>query len=386
MARQQPHVANALDSAYFTKVSHNDEYTVYRMKMPALVLLSANDVPLLVVSIERMVVVPYIGGYQAISAQDAIPVRFVLTNCTDIDYIAIDILHRDPVHYAATETDPGPEWGINQVNEIKPGQTCIIEVDQRTGETMELRALSSHITVAQDTKNVQSGLGSVSQSLHVMARPPSDCPRLQAMFVGAYWKTIDTIVRREKPVLTSKNAFCDGGRWYNDDFVERSYYQPRSYQLGESSAMVTRRKKGRGAEPEPNIVADSHVAAIYRTGHRVDVASGVSNVLYDGSCKCVTRLNLSVNTSMQMHHVDPKSVPDYVTEWVQALMASRRCELIEGIDRIFKADECVLCLQPDPDLLILGCAHQCLHAACVQGHRMDKCFMCRGNITATLKI
>lgn len=371
------------------------EYVVYRMQQPALVLLSAADVPLAVVAIERMVIAPYDGNYQAISHQDAIPVKFVLTNCTSTDYVAIDILHRDPAEYAAVETDPGPAWAINEVNEIKPGETCIIEVDQRTGETMELRALPSRITVAQDRDRARSsGLGSVSQTLHVMVRAPADCPELQAMIAGAYWKSLDTIIRHEPAKRRLVDTFSDRrGDWFTD-YAERSYSRPASYALADSAAMNVRStRSGRkiksvvgDAGVDDADVANSHVAAIFHTGHRLDVHSGETTVVYNGSNRCTTRLNLSVNTTMRMQHVDPTSVPDFVADWIKSIRESRQTELLKGISKVFVNEVCVLCLEPGPDLLVLGCAHQCLHAACVSNTPMTKCYMCRGNVSATLHV
>ena len=65
--------------------------------------------------------------------------NFSICNLTK-DYINFNILHTP---HRVNEVDPGPSYGINQVNELKEDQVYTIPVDQRTGKTMILSGLKS---------------------------------------------------------------------------------------------------------------------------------------------------------------------------------------------------------------------------------------------------
>ena len=61
---------------------------------------------------------------------------FVISNLSDEGMINFNVLHTP---HRVSEVDPGPAYGINQVNELHANQSYEIEADQRTNKTMVLK-------------------------------------------------------------------------------------------------------------------------------------------------------------------------------------------------------------------------------------------------------
>lgn len=62
--------------------------------------------------------------------------NFVITNLSNVGMINFNILHTP---YHVSEVDPGPSYGINEVNELHANQSYEVEADQRTNRAMVLR-------------------------------------------------------------------------------------------------------------------------------------------------------------------------------------------------------------------------------------------------------
>lgn len=51
--------------------------------------------------------------------------------------------------------------------------------------------------------------------------------------------------------------------------------------------------------------------------------------------------------------------------------------------KIFKSEDCVICLESDIDCVLYSCAHKCGHSTCLE--TLNKCPVCRKSIIAKLK-
>lgn len=132
--------------------------------------------------------------------------------------INFNILHT-PHHVA--EVDPGPAYGINQVNELHPGQGYAVKVDQRTGRTMILSGLTKSVPtetgserkVAVSVKEAEQTSQPQRQGLYfyLSVVAANDCPELVAKFTeGTTWKCADYFIRTvPKPVYRSLDYSAD---------------------------------------------------------------------------------------------------------------------------------------------------------------------------------
>jgi len=125
--------------------------------------------------------------------------HFSIINLNDDGFINFNILHTP---HRVSEVDPGPAFGINQVNELKPNQGYTIPVDQRTKRAMVLAGLTKKqddgttapMTVEETESKTEKKEG-LYFYLSVVAS--AICPSLIAKFAeGTLWKCADHFVRK----------------------------------------------------------------------------------------------------------------------------------------------------------------------------------------------
>jgi hypothetical protein len=75
---------------------------------------------------------PYFQGMLSMSDQ---AFTFTISNLSDEGMVNFNVLHTP---HRVSEVDPGPAYGINQVNELHKNQSYTIEADQRTNRQMIL--------------------------------------------------------------------------------------------------------------------------------------------------------------------------------------------------------------------------------------------------------
>lgn len=65
-------------------------------------------------------------------------------------------------------------------------------------------------------------------------------------------------------------------------------------------------------------------------------------------------------------------------------------KIIDNIDinniNIYKVEECVICLDNDPNIIFLPCGHQCCCNLCYEQLKDKKCLLCRRIITSDIII
>jgi len=134
--------------------------------------------------------------------------QFTICNLNVDGLINFNILHTP---HRVAEVDPGPTYGINQVNELRPNQCYTIPVDQRTGQEMILSGLVQDrqgqkvaLTVGEDEHKEVSQRRGLYFHLSVCAQ--SDCPSLVDRFrEGTTWKCVSHFVRKV-PVPKTKGV------------------------------------------------------------------------------------------------------------------------------------------------------------------------------------
>ncbi|KAH3761871.1 RNA polymerase Rpb1, domain 1 [Pelomyxa schiedti] len=120
-----------------------------------------------------------------------------------IGYINFNILH---TAHQVREVDPGPEWGVNQVNEIRPSQSYKIESDQRNNRSLKLVGATrtnsfgvvEKLTVQEDEEQARGRVGQNTQGtyFHLSVLGSSKFPEMADLFRQTKWKCVDVFVRR----------------------------------------------------------------------------------------------------------------------------------------------------------------------------------------------
>jgi len=68
---------------------------------------------------------------------------------------------------------------------------------------------------------------------------------------------------------------------------------------------------------------------------------------------------------------------------VADVVATRTAALRSQVQNVFPHDECVICLGPCPDAVVVPCGHRCVHASCMR-EVVGRCPLCREPIAAFL--
>jgi len=130
------------------------------------------------------------------------------------------------------------------------------------------------------------------------------------------------------------------------------------------------------------IAVMSSQASEVTAGRRIHVSSVASEVRYAydvASVPCI--LGLSVAPGLVFA---PSPSPSSLLEDAKTLIQ----RLVEATapppDKIFTADECVVCLGEHPDVVLYTCGHQCVHASCLS-EEVTRCPMCRQSIAARVR-
>lgn len=130
---------------------------------------------------------------------------FVITNLSDVGMVDFNILHSP---HRVSEVDPGPSYGVNEVNELHANQSYDIEADQRTNRAMVLKGKTEKKfdPVTNQRKYVPltvDGSGSTkdkaNEGLHfyLSVVPDAASPTLVKKFKeGTTWKAVPGFVRK----------------------------------------------------------------------------------------------------------------------------------------------------------------------------------------------
>lgn len=303
---------------------------------------------------------------------------FTMVNFSQDGYINFNILHTP---HEVREVDPGPEWGINQVNEIYTGEAYTVDCDQRTNKTMVLQMLKTETGREVKVKETQSSdpLHLRGLTFHLSVVPAANAPLLVTYFrEGTYWECSQYVICRSVVPLTksrSRGLTCStvetssANRFFssvddNDDEDDNDE-EKDSGEQDETSAIV-----------EPMDI-DSTVAGSLSYGRSVDVRVGFTGVGYRYDlASAPTTLCMSIYEGMKF-----RPLPDIATlaaqdikDWVE----NQGKTLMMALPAIYKSDKCVVDLESEADVVIIQCGHECLNHKNTAG--IIKCPLCRREI------
>ncbi len=426
-----------LDSRYFetvcTKEGSDYTYHVVRPKDSPMVLFSLSDPrgPIPIASIhlktqdyskqndrlgnrgralitQRWRKSPLNCDFQGIITKDNQDYEFVLSNLTTgDDYVNINILKKN---VKVTERDPGVHGhGLNAINEIRPYESYAVKCDQENNLSLILRSIKTssggQVSVKEDEKNGLENTHGTYYYLSVIA--PQGSPTAD-LFKETVWACVDyfiTMVPKPKPVQQRSYYLEESGL----ESVEESSFRfhgatlecacmPQSFSMESSrgslqSASVSlascgSRSKGMSlASVDDDDMIDQSYAATVDTGRHIQENIGYTGVDYDfeqPSVPCILGLSICENVAFY-------SSPN--KDWIMAsafpiiddYIANNAKIYVDKLKKVYKEENCCICLEEEPDTVIYQCGHQCLHKSCMS-ENVDSCPLCRGHITAQIKV
>jgi len=140
---------------------------------------------------------------------------FTISNLSDKGLINFNILHAP---HRVSEVNPGPSYGINEVNELHRNQSYTIEADQRNNRAMLLSGKTKTVrnpnTLEEKEVNVtvkesESGEKPTGLYFYLSVVPDKACKSLVDQFAeGTIWKVVPGFVRRiPKPIVAAPAAY-----------------------------------------------------------------------------------------------------------------------------------------------------------------------------------
>lgn len=152
--------------------------------------------------------------------------NFVITNLSDDGMINFNILHTP---HRVSNVNPGPAYGINEVNELDSNQSYEVEADQRTNRVMVLKGKTTEkydpitkqkklvpLTVDEAERTQDTAKEGLYFYLSVV--PDIASPELVKHFEeGTIWKAVPGFVRKVKP---RRGVLRDAGTRYDASFAD----------------------------------------------------------------------------------------------------------------------------------------------------------------------
>jgi hypothetical protein len=158
--------------------------------------------------------------------------NFAIVNLCTEGWINFNVLHTP---HRVSSSDPGPAFGINAINELKPNEAYTINSDQRTDRAMKLLGKTKKaadnsmevVTVAEtETSPNPEGL-----YFHVSVVPQLGCRAQVGLFAeGTAWKAVSYVVRpvpRRAASITLNPFMPRGSR-----FVRAASIAPNPFSFG----------------------------------------------------------------------------------------------------------------------------------------------------------
>ena len=376
--------------------------------------------------------------FQGLIGEDNQEFKIVISNLMSDSMIKIDILTEDR---KVMEVDPGVEGkGVNQVNELHENQSYAIPCDQKDNLAFILRMLQDSsgntISIRQDERNAAVTSDKPKGTYYwISVVPPAGKPDVSARFARTVWSCPDVIYRKCKmthyryrggieegsiqEVLYDYDPSDINGSGYWGELqcasasanrrevvcetaytalhrgtleeAARSYTPVRGVAKGAIESPVAARGGGvRGGVRGGVSVTDENVmdskASQIVGGRHINVYSGFTGVGYDydnHSVKCC--IGLSVMPGLVLENTpSTQELVEIASQQIEMAMADANAAFIEDLNRVYLAEECCVCMESEPNMVLYKCGHQCLHREC--GASLIRCPLCRSTITAKIDV
>ncbi len=417
----------SLDSSYFkrigTKVSKDIRYDSYSPKMNGMVLFSGRGIPIahlaIAVTDTRSNTKSFIArrntgetDFQGIISDDNMEFAYYLTNLTKLGMIKIDIMKNDA---KVTCTDPEAALGgINKVNEIHPLQTVSVESDQADNLSFILRATRKQgvgIKVKDNEaldKNDARRVESAKYWISVV--PKANNSELAELFIDCFWAITDVIVIQKPCYSTAIGRYSSRGLesasilkcmasipeeesdeeifYRNDECMEMTLSYSARAPIKQSVKSLSTTNRGCDTLNDNSTLVDNSLVANVVKGRKIETESHHTGYeyIYDMHSPKTT-LGLSVVEGLTFAPVPQVSeLLEVANTIINDFEQDRIEEYLKTLKTVYKSEDCVVCLEGGPDVIIFTCGHQCLHEHCNKGGVLCKCPLCRGTIVACLKV
>ena len=361
--------------------------------------------------------------FQGMFDQDNKVFYFTIINLAQEGSINFNILHAP--NYKVNCVDPGPSYGINQVNELRPGDDYTIKCDQRNncemilkGKTKKDEKTGETVAVTVDAEQ-KSGGNTLSFYLSVVANISSD--ELVNLFrEGTYWKATSFFIRpnlrkgwmakgmgaaRSLPrmdmeMALSFNETINFGspslhETMNADEVTTEPVKKRAKKGASASALAREVPAARGMKRgEQKMLVTHQPVDIGQTqateldyGEKVQVRSGITGFEYAYDFPSEpTSISLSLWPGMQLLSLDGLEtiIQEELQEWEQDHVK----KLVAYLPGKFKSEACIIDLEEEPTMVICSCGHQCFckEDAALYSKSKTTCPICRGPIHAIVDV
>lgn len=366
--------------------------------------------------------------FQGIINKDGQEFEFVITNLCNDGYINFNILKQDT---KVNMVDPG---GLNQVNELRPFESQVVKCDQKDNRKLILSSIykndkkgkSVKVTVGEDESSKDEKQGTY---YYLSVVPQIDKLELVNNFKQTKWACVDLFCMKSKvkPKMTQFGSNRDRHSLFSNasEFVSRSisagnytntnnndgfWADHDNLELDNSCTTIYDKFGNPYPEEESDedigfdlygnivsqqtksvkqdIIKDSYASTVLG-GEKIDVTTVFTGIEYSydsASESCV--IGLSISDKIEFND---NSNDDYLLELAKEIITdvikNASKEMLGKITRIYKSDECSICLESDEerrlDAIFYQCGHQCCHYECSQ--KLDKCPLCRGTIKGLIK-
>lgn len=353
--------------------------------------------------------------FQWMAGSDEGDLEFVIANLTDftefpdldvystsrtksVGYLKIDILGED----VEVEETNLPCVGVNQVNELRPSEALTIRCDQRTGNhTMMLKGITddagADVTVTQSESSGAPETKAARFWIHVTA--PARFPGMVALLKDAKWMAADTFVRKipaeNKNLLQLLSMSRGGGiqlqcasgpptRQVQSYGAPSHGHQLQSLSCGEEECYGPVLTKGMAmpVAPTSSDMDRSQAAKVVRGNRKIAVHSAETDATYDYKQYARTCIVISIWKDMKLRHCFPNDLREEASKQLKDAIDNASRALVDLLTAVFEQDECTVCLDAAPAVVMLMCGHKCLCASCAGDLPQipDRCYLCRERI------
>jgi len=384
--------------------------------------------------------------FQAMFNQGNREMAFVTTNLVDgedlddDDYVKIDILKSIPPELNLIDYY---DHGVNNVNELRPSDSFAVRSDQTNQyRTMVLKGVTNEQGASMSVNQIDDAIrrGETLKKeenyffVHVVAS--ETMPEIVSLLSDSTWIAADFFVRKiplsdiaemdsgpqvfnnfsntrfqSQSMGRNQDRFDRGSRGGVSAFMQdressrndrggvSAFNAPNQVLVHDELSVVTKgiRRPNPQDSWRPNFQLQSAWATSTDIGEsqagRVSVGSRVihqpgnqTNARYCHNFpgeKLV--LCFSVWHGMRaVYPIDYEALQQESKLLIEDAQSTEKKALYKMLSKVFKSDDCCICFEPNPSIVLLRCTHQCLCASCSTQFSKTNCPICRQQISQSL--